>query len=182
MRARRGEPPLSLGTRDPESRRLGRPGAEAAGTSELPLAFRDWDRDGQVNSPPGQGEAPRSASNTTAFGPYGPDKPDERWLQDQNYEGASYHGKSAQMGPHGVKSEAPLNGMAALRNSYRLPGNIPRRIGFDSENNQFVVFDTTSVDQGIWYGHVRTWGELNQDMKNTPIQYRVTNARGRLRR
>ena len=180
MRARRGESPPSLGARRPESGELGRPRAETAGASKPPLVFQDWDRDG--HSTPGQNQAPQSASSTVAFGPYGPDKPDEQWLQGQRYEDASYHGKSAQMAPHGVKSQAPLNGTAALRNSYRLPGNTPRRVGFDAENNQFVVFDATSTDQGLWHGHVRSWEELTPAMKSVLIKNAATNAHGRLRR
>lgn len=86
------------------------------------------------------------------------------------------------MGPHGVKSEAPLNGMATLHNSYKLPGSTPRRVGFDSQNNQFVVLDATSVEQGSWHGHVRTWEGLSQAMKNVLIRNGITDSRGRVRR
>ena len=105
-----------------------------------------------------------------ASGPNGPDRPDVEWLKGQTYDDAPYHGQSGQVGPRGMKSPAPKDGAAALRNSYRVSENAPRRIGVDPINKQFVVLDRTA--EGLWHGHVRTWEELSQTMRNTLVRDR----------
>jgi len=57
-----------------------------------------------------------------------------------------------------------------------------KKLRFVSENNQFVVFDATSIDQGLWHGHVRSWEELTQAMKSVLIRNGITDVRGRVRR
>jgi len=108
----------------------------------------------------------------------GPEKPNPEWLKGQTYEGASYHGQTSQVGPRGVKSAAPQDGMAALRNSYKVSENAPRRIAVDAANKQFVVLDRTS--EGLWHGHVRTWDNLTQGMRNALIRNGVTTSRGKV--
>ena len=122
----------------------------------------------------------RIGPDAASLPPNGPDGPDEDWLRDQHYEDARYHGRSAQAGPRGGKSQAPKDGIAALRNSYRISKNSPRRIGVDVANREFVVLNRTAKGQNFWHGHVRSWDELSRDMQNVLIRSRITNARGKI--
>ena len=78
------------------------------------------------------------------------------------YEEAPKHHQNA--GP-GI-GDAPTNGQAALSNSVQVKDTSPRRVGVDPNTGQIVVFDETHPGQGRYHGHVRTWDELTQDMKN----------------
>ena len=113
-----------------------------------------------------------------AGNPNGPDRPDERWLAGQAFEDAPYHGRSVQTGPRGVKSAAPRDGAAALRNSYRVSDSAPRRIGVDIANKEIVVLDRTK--EGLWHGHVRDWNQLTQAMRSTLIKNGLADPRGRI--
>lgn len=117
-----------------------------------------------------------SGSDAASLPPNGPDGPDEEWQKNQTYENASYHNRLAQAGLRGVKSPAPKDGAAALQNSYRVSYNAPRIIGVDRANREFVVLDRTR--EGVWHGHVRTWYQLSQAMRNALIRNRITNPRG----
>ena len=108
----------------------------------------------------------------------GPDGPDESWLDRQTFEDASHHGRSVQTGPRGVKPAAPQNGAAALRNSYKVSDNAPRRIGVDSANKEIVVLDRTK--EGLWRGHVRDWNQLTRAMRNTLIKNGLADPRGKI--
>lgn len=134
--------------------------------------------------PPAPGKpmaAPRSSgADAASLPPNGPEGPDEDWLQSQRYRDANYHGRLAQAGPRGVKSPAPRDGAAALRNSFRISGSAPRRIGVDVANREFVVLDRTAKGQNLWHGHVRSWDGLTQQMRNVLIRNRITNARGKI--
>ena len=112
--------------------------------------------------------------------PNGPEQPDFDWTAKQTYQDASYHGRAAQAGPHGVKSAAPQDGTAALRHSYRVSESAPRRIGVDAAHEEFVVLDRTQVGQGLWHGHVRTWDQLTQNMRNALTSNGITSNRGKL--
>ena len=92
--------------------------------------------------------------------------------QNGIYEKASYHNKG-----NSVKSAAPINGQAALNNSYSIGSNTTRRIGIS--NNQFVVFDETSP--GVFHGHVRQWSELTQTMKNILWDMGVVTRSGKIK-
>ena len=120
----------------------------------------------------------RIGPDAASLPPNGPNGPDEDWLKDQQYRDARYHGRSAQAGSRGVKSPAPKDGMAALRNSYRASENSPRRIGVDIANKEFVVLSRTH--DGLWHGYVQHWDDLPQTMQNVLIRNGVTDARGKL--
>ena len=81
--------------------------------------------------------------------PNRPEGPDESWPDGQTFEDASHHGRSVQPGPRGVKSAAPQNGAAALRNSYGVSDSAPRRIGVDLANKEIVVLDRTKEGCGM---------------------------------
>lgn len=107
-----------------------------------------------------------------------PERSNEEWAKEQQFDNAPYHGRTSQAGPQGVKSAAPADGPAALRNSFRLSDTTTRRIGHDAGSGQFVVLDRTR--DGLWHGHVRTWDELNQAMCNALIRNGVTSPRGKI--
>jgi len=74
-----------------------------------------------------------------------------------SYENAPYHGKNN----NSIKNKAPNNGQAALDNSVSLNAETtPRRIGVS--DGEIVVLDQTT--EGVFHGHVRSWGELTPKM------------------
>ncbi|MDQ0899517.1 polymorphic toxin-type HINT domain-containing protein [Paenibacillus sp. V4I7] len=70
---------------------------------------------------------------------------------------ADYHGATNS----GKKNKAPNDGQTALDNSISIGPNTDRRIGIS--NKEFVVLDKTR--DGIYHGHARSWGELDQKMQ-----------------
>jgi RHS repeat-associated protein len=81
-----------------------------------------------------------------------------------SYKPADYHGAVG----NAVKSRGPANGQEVLDISSTFSKNSPGRIGVDSANGEIVVFSRESA--GVYHGHVRTWGQLTQSMKNTLIE------------
>ena len=92
--------------------------------------------------------------------------------QNGEYQKASYHNKG-----NSLKSAAPINGQDALDNSVSIGSNTMRRVGVS--NGQFVVLDETY--SGVYHGHVRTWGQLTQQMKNALIKANLVNRRGKIK-
>ncbi len=90
------------------------------------------------------------------------------------YEANPKHGKDKK----GNASAAPQNPQEVLENSLELPGNTTRRVGVDTENKEFNVFDEHS--EGKFHGHVRKWGELTQQMKNVLIDAGLVNKKGKI--
>jgi filamentous hemagglutinin len=80
------------------------------------------------------------------------------------YKAADYHTARGNT----VKSAAPTNGQDALDFSMRIGENTPRRVAFDRASGEIVIFDQTSA--GVYHGHVRTWDQLNQQMRNVLIE------------
>lgn len=76
----------------------------------------------------------------------------------------------------GIKSKAPKNGQAALNNSLSLGPTTSRRIGIS--NGEIVVLNRTR--EGVWHGHVRSWGELTPEMKRTLIKAGWVNKKGKI--
>ena len=58
----------------------------------------------------------------------------------------------------------------------RCPKNTSRRVGVS--NGQIIVFDETSP--GVYHGHVRSWQELTQPMKNALIENGLVNRHGKI--
>ena len=90
------------------------------------------------------------------------------------YEGSPKHGQTTR----GNIGAAPRNGQAALDNSVQVKATSPRRVGVDYETGEFVVFDRTLGN--TYHGHVRTWDQLEQGMKNALKKSGMTDARGRI--
>jgi RHS repeat-associated protein len=90
------------------------------------------------------------------------------------YEKAPYHGTENGI----MKSKAPADGQGALDGSLQVKETSPRRIGIDYTKNEFVVFDKTL--DNIYHGHVRSWAELHQDMKNILIKNGMADSKGKV--
>jgi hypothetical protein len=88
------------------------------------------------------------------------------------YVKAPYHGSQNS----GLKNKAPIDGQSALDHSLPLNSNTDRRISVD--NNEFVIFDKTS--NGVYHGHVRTWDELTQNMRNVLINAGKVTRKGKI--
>ncbi len=87
------------------------------------------------------------------------------------YEKAPYHNKGNR-----VKSAAPKNGQESLDKSVPIKSTTTRKVSTDG--NDFVVFDETTPK--VFHGHVRTWSELTQSMKNALIKAGLANSKGKI--
>jgi len=93
-------------------------------------------------------------------------------MRRPRYEAADYH-----LGEiNGVKSAAPQYPQEMLDSSIRIKFTSPRRIAFDGETGEISIFDQTF--EGVFHGHVRTWDQLTQEMKNTLIKEKIFTPRG----
>jgi hypothetical protein len=109
---------------------------------------------------------------------------------DNIYEAGAKHGPEARGSSRGVNSAEPTNGQAALDNSVQVKGTSPRRIGIDTENNEFVVLDRTrQVPCGcgdgdgfnnLFHGHVRAWDDLEDVMQNALRRAGMVDRRGNI--
>jgi len=87
----------------------------------------------------------------------------------------------------GEASPGPVNGQDALDTSVSVKDISPRRVGIDSKEGDFVVFDRTRSmphpnDGDPYHGHLRTWDDLHNDMRNALIKNGMTDKRGRIYR
>jgi len=92
-----------------------------------------------------------------------------------DYEASPKHGSTAR----GNVSAAPRNGQNALDNSVQVKGTSPRRVGVDYQSREFVVFDQTSP--GKFHGHVRSWQQLTQEMKNVLVKSGLASSSGKIK-
>lgn len=88
------------------------------------------------------------------------------------YEKADYHGTTNS----GRKNKAPINGQAALDNLVSIKDTTTRRIGIS--DGEIVVFDETT--KGVFHGHVRSWNELTDVMKNALRKADMVNKKGKI--
>ena len=100
------------------------------------------------------------------------DKDKEKNRLNGKYEDAPYH----HINSRGNKNPAPKNGQKALDNSIQIKETSPRRIGISE--NEIVVLDKTL--EGIYHGHVRSWSELLEPMKNALIKAGLVNQAGKI--
>jgi hypothetical protein len=97
----------------------------------------------------------------------------------------TYHQYTYEPNPkHGPKQRGnigaePTNGQAALDNSVPIKGTSTRRVGVDPTTGEIVVFDETYPGKGVFHGHVRSWDELTQEMKNALIKAGLVDKKGR---
>ena len=94
---------------------------------------------------------------------------------DLKYEAAPYHGNVG----NAVKSKAPTNPQQMLDVSIKIKDTSDRRIAVDKSTGEFVIFDKT-IDN-VYHGHVRTWDELTQEMKNVLINNGLSNKKGKIK-
>ncbi len=71
---------------------------------------------------------------------------------------------------------APKNGQATLDNSVQVKETSTRRVGVDTLNNEFVVFDEHAPN--TFHGHVRTWDELRPEMQNALKRAGLVDSKG----
>ena len=92
-------------------------------------------------------------------------------LMNMVCEDAPYHTSTG----NSVKSPKPIDGQAALDNSYLISSDSPRRVGFS--NDQLVVLDRTQIkiidgkEVSLYHGHVRKFSDLTEKMKNIARKY-----------
>ncbi len=91
------------------------------------------------------------------------------------YHDAGYHYKG---GPSGLKSPAPINGQAALNNSFEIKNLPKQRVGISE--NQIVILKKTAEEK--YHGYVPTWEYIrkNQNIYNTLIENNLVNKKGRI--
>lgn len=94
--------------------------------------------------------------------------------QRLRYEAAPYHGATRQ----GLKNAAPTNGQDVLDFSMQLKSTSPRRVGVDPDTGEFVIFDQTV--EGVFHGHIRTWGELTGGMQSVLRKAGLVDRRGNI--
>lgn len=68
----------------------------------------------------------------------------------------------------------------ALENSVPLGENTTRRVGVDKENGEIVVLDETHPGKGVYHGHVRSWEELSDKMRNALRRAGLVNKKGKI--
>jgi hypothetical protein len=112
---------------------------------------------------------------------------DESFSANRKYEGSVKHGARARNVGGRIVQKAPTNGQAALDMSFEFSKETPRRIGVDVATGEFVVFDRTGnlvaekqVVGGVYHGHVRTWEQLDPEMRKVLIDHRLVDRRGRI--
>jgi hypothetical protein len=96
-----------------------------------------------------------------------------RW----RYEKSPKHGPKKK----GAIGAAPKNGQEVLDTATTVNvGDTKRLIGVDPKTGEYVVFDETHIGQGIYHGHVRTWEELTDEMRQALIEGGFVDRRGRI--
>jgi len=117
---------------------------------------------GGSDEPPSGGNKP-----PTRGGP--PDEP-----PNGRYEGSPKHGANQR----GNVGKEPTDGQGTLDDSVPIKNTTTRRVGVDPVNDEFVVFDETT--DGVFHGHVRSWAELTQQMKNALIRAGKVTSKGKI--
>lgn len=121
-------------------------------------------------------------SSSSSYGIYYPNPNDPNDDKDKTkdnehphgiYKDASYHHKNSKSG----KSPAPNNGQELLDKAFPIEGSQDSFINLDGNNN-FVVFYKTIGRE--FHGHIRTWNELTQFMKNTLINKGLVRRSGKI--
>ena len=97
-------------------------------------------------------------------------------MRRNTFEASPKHGTSARSTSKGVASRGPTDGQHALDVSVQVRGTSPTRPGVDKANGEIVVFNRTS--EGIFHGHVRSFGELNNRMKSALVKSGMVDRKG----
>lgn len=88
------------------------------------------------------------------------------------YEDASYHTKHG----NGRKSARPKDGQKALDVSVNFKTTSQGRVGIS--NGQFVVL--TKTQHRLYHGHIRSWKDLEPEMRNALQEAGYVNAKGKI--
>jgi hypothetical protein len=72
----------------------------------------------------------------------------------------------------------PVNGQRGLDNSVTIKSTTNRRIGVDTVTGEIVILDDTN--DGTYHGHIRTWDQLTQEMKNALANSGLIDNKGRI--
>lgn len=99
---------------------------------------------------------------------------------EKKYEPGGKHGSTQRQTSRGPNSAEPQNGQEALENSVPLGENTTRRVGVDKENGEIVVLDETHPGKGVYHGHVRSWEELSDKMRNALRRAGLVNKKGKI--
>jgi hypothetical protein len=132
-------------------------------------------------------EAIETAGVGGSGGPGAASETDEAFAANRRYESSPKHGgKSRSVGGKRVAKE-PADGAAALEFSFQISSGSPRRVGVDVKNNEIVILDRTGnlvsgkrVVGGVYHGHVRSWEELDREMRKVLLEHHVVDSRGRI--
>jgi uncharacterized protein RhaS with RHS repeats len=84
------------------------------------------------------------------------------------------HGRSQR----GRANPESTNPQESLENSIEISETTTRRIVVDKDTNEFVVFDEHRP--GVFHGHSRSWGELDQTMQSAFHKNDLANKKGEL--
>ncbi len=93
-----------------------------------------------------------------------------------------YHrGRHADVKVGNINPE-PKNPLDVLQNSsvWVDPNTTTRRVGVDSINNEFVIFDETFKGDRLFHGHSRAWNELSSKMKSQLIKAGLATRKGEI--
>lgn len=120
-------------------------------------------------------------------GPGAADVRDESFSTNRVYEGSPKHVRAPRVIAGKIVQKAPTNGQAALDMSVAVSMRTPRRVGVDVDAGEFVVFDRTgnhvagqTAVGGVYHGHVRSWEQLDHDMRNALQIHGLVDRRGRI--
>lgn len=118
-------------------------------------------------------QAKNKLENIVVAGSAHPDPDDDKRYPLGIYKDAPYHTSFG----NSIKSKAPRNGQKALDNSISLGENTSRRIAIS--DGEIVILDQTSPR--LFHGHVRTWQELTQTMKNVLTDANLVTLKGKIK-
>jgi len=102
------------------------------------------------------------------------------------YEGAKYHHQNSKGGHRSGKSACPVNGQWSLDCSRKASDSATSRYRIGFNGSEFAVFSYTgkSVRNGIpvdiWHGHVRSWNQLEHEMRNVAYEQGWATLRGKI--
>ncbi len=97
-----------------------------------------------------------------------------------DYEAGGKHKPTKTTTSRGDNSAEPSDGQEALDHSVQVKGTSPRRVGVDADSGEIVVLDQTHPGQDIYHGHVRSWKDLTDQMRNALIRNKLTDRRGKV--
>ena len=80
-----------------------------------------------------------------------------------------------------LRVHLPKNGQAALDNSIPFKDTSRARISVDAANKEIVVLHPSNIEGTVFHGHVRTWKELTEQMKNALMRSGLVSPKGKIK-